>query len=106
PEFVTCRLCRLHALERLLEIALAGAAARITRSYVGKELFVIDDILVRKRDKAQETHDVDIGFRGIKRDQFGAFEDTKCRSVDPRRLSPDFVDRCEAIEYDLPYQDR
>ena len=90
PKFVPRGLCRFHALESLLKIALTGAAARVARFYVEKQLFMVGDILVRKRDEAQKTYDIDVGFRRVERDQFGALEHPKAAAstrADCRQIS-------------------
>jgi len=71
--------------------------------HVGEQLFVAGDVLVRECDQPQIAHDVDVSLRRIERDQFCALEDAECRGIHASRLSPDLVDRCEAIEQKLPH---
>jgi hypothetical protein len=42
-----------------------------------KQFLVICYILIGEGDKTQETHDIDIGFRRVERDQFRAFADAE-----------------------------
>jgi len=96
----------LDTLESLLKITFAGAPAGETGLHVREQLFVVGDVLVRQRDQPQKAHDIDVRFRRIECDQFGALEDAECRGIHPRRLSPDLVDRCEHNEQDLAHNHR
>jgi hypothetical protein len=71
--------------------------------HVREQLFVGGDVLVRQRKQPQKSHHIDVSFGRIERDQFGALENAECRGIDPRRLSPDLVDRREPIEQDLAH---
>ena len=54
----------------------------------------------------QIAHDVDIGFHRVERDQLGTLEHTVRSGVDARGLAPDFIDRREAVEQQLPHDHR
>ena len=56
------------------------------------------DILVREANQPEITHYVDIGLRGIEREQLRSLPDPKCRSVHSGRLAPNVVYGSESIK--------
>ena len=81
----------VDAFTRLLEVALAGAAAAEALLDVSENALVRRDVFLRERDEAGVAHDVDIGFGGVERDQLGALMRARSGSVDARRVAPDLV---------------
>ena len=81
----------VDAFSRLLEVALSGAAAAEALLNIAEDAFVRGDILLRQRNKTRVSHDVDVGFGGVERDQLGAFMRARSGSIDPRRVAPDLV---------------
>src|SRR4029079_5035842 len=96
----------VDAFTRLLEIALAGAAAAEALLDIAEDPLVRRDVLLREGNKAGVAHDVDIGFGGIERDQLGALVRARSGSVPARSVAPNLVQRRETIEQQLTDEDR
>ena len=94
-----------HAFAHLLEVAFAGAATLEARFDVAEDSAMRRDVFVCKRDQVREAHHVDIGLRGIERDQLSALAHAIGSSVNARGLPPDFVDRGESIKQQLTDDD-
>ena len=54
---------------------------------------------------AHITHNVDVRFGGVQRDQFGSFFDARGGSINPCRLTPYVVDRGETVKKKLSNND-
>ena len=66
---------------------------------------MIGDILLCEANQAQITHNVDVSFGGVQRDQFGSFFDARGSGVNPCRLTPHVMDRCESVKKKLSDND-
>src|SRR5882724_10992228 len=97
-KFVELRPRVFDAFSGLFQIAFAGPPARKAGVYVGKNLFMGRDVLFREAHEPKKTDDIDIGFGGVKRDQFGSLSNPKCRSVHPCGLAPNLMYRSEDIK--------
>ena len=86
------RNSRFNAFAHLLQIAFAGATALEARFNVGEDSAVRCDVFIRKRYQVHIAHNVDVGLRGIQRDQFGALTHAIGGSIDAGCLAPNFVD--------------
>ena len=66
---------------------------------------MIDDILLCEANQAHITHNVDVRFGGVQRNQFGSFFDARSGSINPCRLTPYVMDRREAVKKKLSDND-
>ena len=66
---------------------------------------MIGDILLCEANQAHITHNVDVSFGGVQRDQFGSFLDARSGSINPCRLTPYVMDRRKSVKKKLSDND-
>ena len=63
------------------------------------------DVFLRKSDKPDVAHNVDVSLGRVERDELGALMGPMCGSVDPCRLTPNFVERGKSVKEQLTHND-
>src|SRR6266852_5920596 len=67
---------------------------------------MVGDVLLRKANQTYVANNVNIGFRGVERQQLGSFPHASCGGINPCGLPPNVMNRSKSIEKSLSDYDR